>query len=236
MPIPARPARQARLDEAWEIARRRRLKVAEIFVSLQGEGTRAGAPTVFLRLTGCALRCRWCDTAWAFHEGAWRSLDSLEADILEAGLQRVCVTGGEPLLQPSVVPLARRLAEVHGLDVVVETGGDQDIGVLPPRVARIVDIKLPGSGMAHRMDPENVRRLSERDEVKLVIAGRSDYEAARAIVRGVLAGFRGEILLSPVHGEMPPADLAEWVLADRLPVRVQLQMHKVIWPGREKGV
>ncbi len=236
MPIPVRPARQARFNEAWEIARRRRLKVAEVFVSLQGEGTRAGAPTVFVRLTGCALRCRWCDTAWAFHQGAWRSLDSLEADILEAGLRRVCLTGGEPLLQPSVVPLARRLVGVHGLDVVVETGGDQDIGVLPPRVVRIVDIKLPGSGMADRMDPQNLPRLSERDEVKLVVADRSDYEAARALVRGDLAGFRGEILLSPVHGEMAPADLAEWVLADRLPVRVQLQLHKVIWPGREKGV
>lgn len=236
MGILARPARQARLSEPWETARRRRLKVAELFVSLQGEGSRAGQLTVFLRLTGCALRCRWCDTAWAFTEGRWRDLEGLEADILGAGVGRVCITGGEPLLQPAIAPLARRLGDDHGLDVVVETGGDQNIDVLPASVVRILDIKLPGSGMADRMDRENWRRLTPRDEVKMVVAGRADYEFTREIVRGALAGFSGEILLSPVHGEQDPAELAGWVLADRLPVRVQLQLHKVLWPGRDRGV
>ncbi len=225
----------ARRAEPWSLARTRTLRIAETFVSLQGEGTRTGRPTFFVRLTGCALRCRWCDTAWAFFEGHRRTLAALEREVLDSGLRHVCITGGEPLLQPSVVPLARRLACDDRLDVVVETGGDQDVSVLPEQVARIVDIKLPGSGMADRMDPANIARLGPRDEVKLVLADRRDYEEARRLVRGPLAGFPGEILLSPVAGRLAPADVAAWVLEDRLPVRVQIQLHRLLWPDRERG-
>lgn len=229
-------ARRERMAEHWIAARERRLRVAETFVSLQGEGSRTGLPTFFLRLTGCALRCVWCDTAWAFTSGQWRGLLDLESEILATGLPRVCVTGGEPLLQPSVVPLIARLHDDHGLDVCVETGGDQDISVLPAGVCRILDVKLPGSGMSSRMDLANLGRLTPADEVKLVVAGREDYVAARDLVRGPLAGFDGEILVGAVHGSVAPADLARWVLDDRLAVRVQVQLHKVLWPNHEKGV
>ncbi|MBP7146152.1 MAG: radical SAM protein [Acidobacteria bacterium] len=222
--------------EPWESARQRRLRVAELFLSLQGEGTRAGLPTVFLRLTACALRCRWCDTAWAFTEGDWREVGGLAEDIARCGVPRVCVTGGEPLLQPTVVPLVRHLAHERGLDVIVETGGDQDISILPPGVARILDVKLPGSGMAERMDPDNLARLTPADEVKLIVADRRDYEAARALVLGPLRAFAGPILLGPVAGELAPATLAGWLLEDRLPARLQLQLHKLVWPGVVKGV
>jgi 7-carboxy-7-deazaguanine synthase len=225
----------AKADEKWEEARARRLRVAELFVSIQGESTRAGLPTVFVRLTGCALRCRWCDTAFAFHEGSWWSLEEIEGEAEAAGIPRVCFTGGEPLLQPSVVPLMRRLLE-RGWSVSVETGGDQDVSVVPAGVRRVVDVKLPGSGMQERMDPRNLQRLGAADEVKLVVADRRDYEAARALVRGRLAGFPGEILVGAVHGELEPRRLAEWVLEDRLPVRVQLQLHKLLWPSQERGV
>ena len=230
------PAAAARRAEPWARARTRTLRVAETFVSLQGEGTRAGRPTFFVRLTGCALRCRWCDTAWAFFEGRRRTLAAIEQEVLDSGLRQVCVTGGEPLLQPAVVPLVRRLARDDRLEVVVETGGDQDVSVLPEEVIRIVDIKLPGSGMADRMDPANIARLGPRDEVKLVLADRRDYEEARRLVRGRLAGFPGEILFSPVAGGLAASDLAQWVLEDRLPVRVQLQLHRLVWPERERGV
>jgi 7-carboxy-7-deazaguanine synthase len=225
----------AKADESWEEARGRRLRVAETFVSIQGESSLAGLPTAFVRLTGCALRCRWCDTAFAFHEGAWTTLEEIERWIEGTGLTRVCVTGGEPLLQPSVVPLLRRLVE-RGWPVSLETGGDQDVSVVPPGVKRIVDVKLPGSGMEARMDPENLERLEDDDEVKLVVADRRDYEAARELVRGALRGFSGEILVGAVHGELEPGRLAAWVIEDRLPVRVQLQLHKLLWPGRERGV
>jgi 7-carboxy-7-deazaguanine synthase len=178
----------------------------------------------------------WCDTEWAFRQGSWREIESLAHEILSAGVGRVCITGGEPLLQPSVVPLIRHLACEQGLDVVVETGGDQDISVLPREAVRILDIKLPGSGMADRFDPCNIERLGPRDEVKLVLADRVDYEAAREWVRGPLAGFSGEILLGPVSGRLEIERLARWILEDRLPVRLQTQLHKLIWPGRERGV
>lgn len=225
-----------RSRESWDRARHRRLKVAELFASVQGEGSRAGWPTVFLRLTGCALRCRWCDTSFAFTEGSWWQLEALEEQILSHRLGRVCLTGGEPLLQPSLLPLARRLSRERGLDVVVETGGDRDISVVPEEVGVVMDIKLPGSGMAARFDRANLSRLRPTDEVKMIIADREDYEQARRIVVEELGGFAGPILLGSVHGGLDPGRLAEWVLADRLPVRVQLQLHKLLWPGRERGV
>ena len=229
-------ARRARIDEPWDVARLRRLRVAETFVSLQGEGSRTGLPTFFLRLTGCALRCTWCDTAWAFTHGRWRGLDELEQEIAGSGLRRLCVTGGEPLLQPSLVPLLQRLHDAHRLDIVVETGGDQDIGIVPPGVVRILDVKLPGSGMADLKDPANLARLDPVDEVKMIVADRCDYEAARDILRGPLAAFTGEVLLGAVHPVLDAGELAAWVLADRLAVRVQVQLHKILWPGRDRGV
>lgn len=213
-----------------------RLRVSELFLSLQGEGSRVGLPTVFLRLTGCALRCRWCDSAWAFVGGEWKELAALEQQILAFDVPRLCLTGGEPLLQPAVVPLLERLQQLHRFDICVETGGDQDISILPRGITRILDLKLPGSGMATRMDPQNLARLTAHDEVKLIIADRADYEAARALIRGPLAAFSGEILVGVVHGELDPAQLATWLLADRLPVRQQIQLHKLLWPGQDRGV
>lgn len=230
------PVRTAKMNEPWPRARDRRLRIAELFVSLQGEGTRAGLPTTFLRLTGCALRCAWCDSEWAFYEGHWERLAALAERIESLGVDRVCVTGGEPLLQPSVVPLMRRLCEDVGKEVIVETSGDQDISCLPERVVRIMDIKLPGSGMQARNNWNNLRYLTERDEVKFVIADRDDYECARETVASKLAGFCGEVLFSGVHDSLPSARLAEWVLEDRLPVRLQTQLHKQLWPGRERGI
>ncbi|MFN7965723.1 MAG: radical SAM protein [Acidobacteriota bacterium] len=222
--------------EDWNSARLRRLRVSELFCSLQGEGSRSGLPTVFLRLTGCALRCRWCDTEWAFVGGEWQTNEQLEAAILAYDVRRLCLTGGEPLLQPAAMPLLRRLKSEHHFDIVVETGGDQDISIVPAGVIRVLDIKLQGSGMSERMDLRNIDRLEPHDEVKLVIANRHDYEQAREWVLGALRSFRGEILFSPVAEEVEPASIAEWILADRLPVRMQLQLHKLLWPGVEKGV
>lgn len=226
---------QAKAGRKWAEAQSDRLELAELFTSVQGESSRVGLPTVFVRLTGCALRCRWCDSAFAFHGGSWWTLAGIEREVVASGVHHVCVTGGEPLLQPSVVPLMRRLVGL-GFAVSVETGGDQDVSVVPDGVKRVVDVKLPGSGMDGRMDAGNLDRLGAEDEVKLVVAGRRDYEAARELIRGSLARFAGEILIGAVHAELEPAQLAEWVLEDRLPVRVQVQLHKILWPGREKGV
>ncbi|MDQ7007758.1 MAG: radical SAM protein [Acidobacteriota bacterium] len=227
---------KARAGESWEKARSRRLRVAETFVSLQGEGSRVGRPTAFVRLTGCALRCRWCDSAFAFYQGRWRGLDELEAEILASRVGRVCMTGGEPLLQPSVIPLVRRLARDHGLDVVLETGGDQDISVVPEEAAVVMDIKLPGSGMAGTFDEANLGRLRVRDEVRLVVADRRDYLVARDYVARLRRTFTGEILLGAVWDELEPGTLARWALDDGLDVRLQVQLHKILWPGAEKGV
>lgn len=232
----ASSAWKARAGESWQQARSRRLRVAETFVSLQGEGSRAGCPTVFVRTTGCRLRCRWCDSAFAFHEGRWRGLEELEAEILASAAGRVCLTGGEPLLQPGVIPLARRLARDRGLDVVIETGGDQDISVVPQEAAVVMDIKLPGSGMADAFDPANLRRLRPGDEVRLVVSDRRDYLAARDHISRLRPAFGGEILLGVAWGEIDPATVARWVLDDGLDVRVQVQLHKLLWPGRERGV
>jgi 7-carboxy-7-deazaguanine synthase len=223
-------------NAGWNEQRTRRLRVSELFFSLQGEGSRAGLPTVFLRLTGCALRCRWCDTTWAFQGGRWQSLEELEQQILAWDTPRLCLTGGEPLLQPEAMLLLQRLLDQHQFDVSVETGGDQDISIVPTGAVRIVDIKLPGSGMQDRFDLRNLDRLTPRDELKFVIADRGDYEVARRWIRGQLAAFRGELLLSPVHGEIDPSQLAAWCLEDRLRARVQLQLHKLLWPQRDRGV
>ena len=212
------------------------LTVNEIFHSIQGESTFAGEPCVFVRLTACDLRCRWCDTPYAFHEGGKMSIDEVVARVDAYGCPMVEITGGEPLLQPDVYPLMRRLLAT-GKTVLIETGGHRSIADVPEGVIRVMDIKCPGSGESAKNDWENLDRLTARDQVKFVIATRADYEYAREIVqRERLAERCGTVLVSPVHGELPLRDLAEWVLDDRLPVRIQLQLHKYIWDPQTRGV
>ena len=212
------------------------LRVTEIFRSIQGEGTRAGRPCTFVRLTGCGLRCAWCDTAYAFTGGEDRPLEAVLAQVAESGTDLVCVTGGEPLEQPAALALIARLCDA-GAEVVVETGGHVDIAAVDPRAVRIVDLKCPGSRMAKQNRWENLPHLRARDEVKLVIADRADYEWARdRIAEHALAQRVGAVLLSPVHGALPPEQLAEWMLADRVAARLQIQLHRYLWPEVERGV
>jgi 7-carboxy-7-deazaguanine synthase len=212
------------------------LTVNEIFHSIQGESTHAGRPCVFVRLTACDLRCSWCDTPYAFYEGRKMSLDDVMAAVDAYGCSLVELTGGEPLLQKDVYPLMERLL-ASGKTVLVETGGHLSVANVPPAVHKIVDVKCPGSGEAHRMDWSNLDRLSPTDEVKFVVRDRTDYEYARAVVsRHELDRKVGAVLFSPVHGVLDPRTLSEWILADRLPVRVQLQVHKYIWDAQTRGV
>jgi 7-carboxy-7-deazaguanine synthase len=212
------------------------LTINEIFHSIQGESTYAGRPCVFVRLTACDLRCRWCDTPYAFHEGRKMSVDEVIADVESRGCQTVEVTGGEPLLQPDVYPLMQRLIDA-GKTVLIETGGHRSIANVPAGVIRIMDIKCPGSGESEKNDWSNLAQLTAHDEVKFVIADRRDYEYARDIVtREHLPARVNAVLFSPVHGELEAQLLAEWVIADRLDVRVQLQVHKYIWSPQTRGV
>jgi 7-carboxy-7-deazaguanine synthase len=212
------------------------LTINEIFHSIQGESTFAGRPCVFVRLTACDLRCRWCDTPYAFHEGRKMSVDEVVADVEARGCPTVEVTGGEPLLQADVYPLMQRLLD-SGKTVLIETGGHRSIANVPAGVIRIVDVKCPGSGESAKNDWSNFAHLTKRDEVKFVIADRSDYEYARDIVlRENLSNRVNAVLFSPVHGELDAKLLSEWVIADRLDVRVQLQMHKYIWSPQTRGV
>ncbi len=223
-------------------ARRRRvpyndavLKVNEIFYSIQGESTRAGRPCVFVRLTGCNLRCTWCDTEYAFHEGRPMTVEDVVAEVERHGCRLVEVTGGEPLLQPEAVPLMAALLG-RGHEVLLETGGAEPIDRVPPGVARIVDVKCPGSGEHRRNRWENLDRLRPTDEVKFVVADEADYRFARDVIRDRGLEALCAVLLSPVHGALDPAELAAWVLRDGLGVRVQLQLHKLLWPGVARGV
>ena len=212
------------------------LTINEIFHSIQGESTYAGRPCVFVRLTACDLRCRWCDTPYAFHEGRKMSVDDVVADVEARGCPTVEVTGGEPLLQPDVYPLMQRLLD-SGKTVLIETGGHRSIAEVPAGVIRIVDVKCPGSGESERNDWSNFAHFTKTDEVKFVIADRRDYEFAKEIVqRENLAARVNAVLFSPVHGELDPKPLSEWVIADRLDVRVQLQVHKYIWSPETRGV
>jgi 7-carboxy-7-deazaguanine synthase len=212
------------------------LTINEIFHSIQGESTYAGRPCVFVRLTACDLRCRWCDTPYAFHEGRKMSIDEVMADVEARGCPTVEVTGGEPLLQPDVYPLMQRLLDA-GKTVLLETGGHRSIANVPAGVIRIVDVKCPGSGESDKNDWSNLALLAKSDEVKFVIADRRDYEFARAVVlREDLPAKVNAVLLSPVHGELDAKLLSEWVIADRLDVRVQLQVHKYIWSPETRGV
>jgi 7-carboxy-7-deazaguanine synthase len=211
------------------------LTVNEVFFSIQGEGTRAGRPCVFLRLTGCPLRCVWCDTAYAFHEGARRSEDDLVAELERWPSRLLCLTGGEPLVQPAAFPLVTRLVD-RGWEVVVETSGHASTAKLDPRAVVILDVKTPGSGESARMDWSNVDRLRAVDEAKFVIDGRGDYEWSRGVVRERELASRCTVLFSAVHGTLDPGRLAGWILEDALPVRLQVQLHKVLWPEAKRGV
>ena len=212
------------------------LTVNEIFYSIQGESTRAGERCVFVRLTACDLRCAWCDTPYAFHEGKKMSVDEVIARVEGFGCDLVEVTGGEPLLQEEVYPLMERLL-ASGRTVMLETGGHRSIERVPHDVLKIVDIKCPGSGEADKNDWTNLERLAPHDQVKFVVKDRGDYEFARdVIVRHRLAARAGAVLLSPVHGELDPKTLSEWMLTDCLPARLQLQLHKFIWHPGTRGV
>jgi 7-carboxy-7-deazaguanine synthase len=212
------------------------LTVNEIFHSIQGESTHAGRPCVFVRLTACDLRCSWCDTPYAFAEGRKMSVDDVVDQVGGFGCDVVEITGGEPLLQPDVYPLMQRLLD-EGRTVMLETGGHRSVERVPAGVIRVIDVKCPASGEAEKNHWPNLDRLHPYDEVKFVIKDRADYEYARDVVATrQLTDRCAAVLLSPVHGVLPPNTLAEWILADRLPVRLQLQAHKYIWGADVRGV
>jgi 7-carboxy-7-deazaguanine synthase len=210
-----------------------RLKTTETFVSIQGEADAVGWPTLFIRLTGCPLRCVYCDTQYAFHGGAWRTIDELLATAAASGVRHVCVTGGEPLAQKACLELLVALCDA-GYAVSLETSGALDVAPVDPRVSRVVDLKTPGSGEVVRNRLGNLDLLNERDQLKFVLRSRSDYEWARNLLHG-RDRLPCQVLVSPSWGELEPRELAEWILADRLDVRLQVQLHKVLWgdvPGR----
>lgn len=210
-----------------------RLKITEVFCSLQGESSFVGWPTVFVRLTGCPLRCGYCDTAYAFHGGNWRTVPELLETVRGFGVRHVCVTGGEPLAQKNCLPLLVALCDA-GYLVSLETSGAIDIGAVDSRVARIIDVKTPDSGEVAKNRWDNLALLTAQDEVKFVLCSRADYDWAVAIVAQHQLTERCDVLFSPSHHQLKPRDLADWVVADRLPVRMQMQLHKVLW-GEEPG-
>ena len=209
------------------------LRLTEIFFSLQGEATRAGLPTVFVRLTGCPLRCVWCDTTYSFSGGESATIDSILAEVAKHPARQVCVTGGEPLAQRECLPLLCALCDA-GYEVSLETSGALDIAGVDPRVARIMDLKAPDSGECARNRWDNLTLLTEHDEIKIVVASRTDYEWARELIRERRLDTLCPVLLSPAQGLVDPTALAEWILADGLAVRFQMQLHKLLW-GNAKG-
>ena len=211
-----------------------RLKITEIFLSLQGEARDAGWPTVFVRLTGCPLRCQYCDTAYAFHGGEWRDIDAILAEVAGYGVRHVCVTGGEPLAQKRCITLLQRLCDA-GYDVSLETSGAIDIADVDPRVSRVLDIKTPGSMEVARNRWENLPLLTAHDQVKFVICDRADFDWARDIVAEHRLADTCDVLFSPSYAQVAARELADWIVAERLPVRYQMQLHKLLWndePGR----
>jgi 7-carboxy-7-deazaguanine synthase len=212
------------------------LTIHEIYVSIQGESTHAGRPCVFVRLSACDLRCVWCDTPYAFTGGTKMTVEAVLDAVAETGCPLVEITGGEPLLQKDVYPLMSQLLAA-GYEVLLETGGHVPLDDVPDAVVAIVDVKCPGSGEAHRMHWENLDGLSPHDEVKFVIADRADFEyACNVVVRHHLAERARAVLFSPVHGALPPAELARWILEANLPVRLQIQAHKYVWSPETRGV
>jgi len=213
-----------------------RLRITEIYKSIQGESTFAGLPCIFVRTTGCNLRCTWCDSAYSFYGGSWMTLDAIMAEVAKLDCKLVEITGGEPLLQPGVPVLAERLQRA-GKTVLVETSGERPIETLPDGVIRIMDLKCPDSGESGRNRAENIPHLKAYDEVKFVLASRRDYEFARDAIREHNLGERvNSVLLSVVFGKLEPVRVVDWMLEDQLPARFQLQMHKFIWDPLAKGV
>jgi 7-carboxy-7-deazaguanine synthase len=214
--------------------KRERLRINEIFHSLQGEADAVGFPTVFVRLTGCPLRCQYCDTEYAFHAGEWYDLDTILDQVRSFRSRHVCVTGGEPLAQPNCLTLLTRLCD-EGFEVSLETSGALDIGQVDARVSRVVDVKTPGSQEAARNRVGNFGLLTARDQLKFVICSRDDYDWSKAYLLEHGLSGRCQILFSPSYTQVSPTSLAEWILADRLQVRFQLQLHKILWgdvPGK----
>jgi 7-carboxy-7-deazaguanine synthase len=220
--------------EATSLPKHARLRINEIFHSLQGEADSVGFRTVFVRLTGCPLRCHYCDTEYAFHAGEWRDIDSVLETVASFDAPHVCVTGGEPLAQPNCLTLLARLCDAGHL-VSLETGGAFSIAEVDPRVVRVLDVKTPGSGEAARNLVENFPLLTASDQVKFVITSRADYEWSKVYLEEHGLAKRCQVLFSPSYHQVSPTELADWILADRLPVRFQLQLHKVLWgdvPGK----
>jgi 7-carboxy-7-deazaguanine synthase len=205
-----------------------RLRLTEIFLSVQGEARAVGWPTVFVRLTGCPLRCQYCDTAYAFHGGEWWDIEAILAEVAKHGVRHVCVTGGEPLAQKRCLVLLEKLCDA-GYEVSLETSGAIDIAGVDARVSRVLDLKTPGSMEMQRNRLENLPLLTAHDQVKFVICDRADYEWARGMVAEHGLAQRCEVLLSPSFDQVAPRELAEWILADKLPVRFQMQLHKQLW-------
>lgn len=210
-----------------------RVKLTEIFLSIQGEADAVGWPTVFIRLTGCPLRCGYCDTTYSFYGGEWFSIADVLSKVKEMGVRHVCVTGGEPLAQQGCNPLLATLCDA-GYQVSLETSGAMDIAAVDSRVTRVMDLKTPGSGELSRNRYENLALLTAHDQLKFVLCDRADYEWACEQVKQQQLDQRCTVLFSPVHNQVTARDLAEWILADRLPVRMQVQLHKYLW-GEERG-
>jgi 7-carboxy-7-deazaguanine synthase len=210
-----------------------RLRLTEIFLSLQGESRSVGWPTVFVRLTGCPLRCGYCDTAYAFHGGEWWNLPAILAEVARHGVRHVCVTGGEPLAQKRCIALLAALCDA-GYEVSLETSGALDVSAVDPRVSRVVDLKTPGSGEMARNLLGNLPLLGARDQLKFVVCDRVDYEWARGMLAEHALDARCEVLFSPSFGQLEAAELAGWILEDKLPVRFQMQLHKTLW-GDARG-
>jgi 7-carboxy-7-deazaguanine synthase len=210
-----------------------RLKITEIFASLQGEADSVGFPTVFVRLTGCPLRCGYCDTAYAFTGGDWMTIDAIVARVAGEGVRHVCVTGGEPLAQKACLPLLAALCDT-GLRVSLETSGAMSLAGVDPRVAKVVDVKTPGSGEEGRNRYGELSALRPPDQVKFVLVDRADYDWAVAKLHELDLAARCTVLFSPSYETLPPRELADWIVADRLPVRFQVQLHKLLW-GNQPG-
>jgi 7-carboxy-7-deazaguanine synthase len=211
-----------------------RLRINEIFHSLQGEAECVGFPTVFVRLTGCPLRCQYCDTEYAFHAGDWFELDSILEKVRAFGARHVCVTGGEPLAQPNCLKLLERLCDA-GFAVSLETSGALDVAAVDSRVSRVIDVKTPGSNEASRNRVQNFAHLSPHDQLKFVICSREDYDWSKAFLEEHALVGRCGVLFSPSYKQQSATELADWILADRLPVRFQMQLHKILWgdvPGK----
>lgn len=216
------------IPESTPQVRRHRLRISEIFRSLQGEGRYTGTPTSFVRLTGCPLRCSWCDTSYAFHGGRWMDFRDIAAALAEHKANHVCVTGGEPLVQPDCSVLMEQLCDM-GYAVSLETSGAMDVSTVDERVSRVLDIKTPGSGECSRNMWSNLSVLTPHDQIKFVVRDREDFCWARDFVQKRSVNQLCDVWFSPVHDELRPADLADWILNDRLDVRMQIQLHKYLW-------